>query len=107
MNATIPIQIPADHPAFASHFPGMPIVPAVVLLDAALYAIADDGAVSFERCTLQAVKFKSVVRPGQALTLHYVRTGPGSVSFELHSAGRVAVLGTIAASGAGRPVSDQ
>ena len=96
MNAIIDIQIPADHPAFAGHFPGQPIVPAVVLLDAALHAIADHGGVALERCTLDAVKFKAVIRPGQALTLHYEITGAGSVAFEIRSAERVAALGTIA-----------
>ena len=32
--------VPLDHPAFAGHFPGTPILPGVVLLDTALQAIA-------------------------------------------------------------------
>lgn len=107
MNATIAIEIPADHPAFAGHFPGMPIVPAVVLLDEALYAIAGSGGVAFERCTLLAVKFKNLVRPGQALTLQYQHSGAGSVRFELHSAGRLAAMGIIAVAGAARAASGQ
>ena len=89
------ILIPPDHPAFAGHFPGAPIVPGVVLLDEALHAIATLRGLALEHCTLRAVKFKSVVRPGEPVTLVFESTGPGCVRFELNSEGRSVASGTL------------
>lgn len=36
---TTPLRIPADHPCLPGHFPGQPIVPAVVMLEAVALAI--------------------------------------------------------------------
>ena len=102
MNTVTDILIRPDHPCFAGHFPGMPIVPGVVLLDEALYAIAARAGVSIDRCTLDTVKFKAAVRPGQAVTLHYEFTGSERVRFELRCAKRVAAMGTISFSVADR-----
>ena len=55
---------PQDHPALAGHFPGNPIVPGVLLLDAALHAMGVQSPVRID-----SAKFLSVVRPGEALTL--------------------------------------
>ena len=90
------IQIPRDHPAFAGHFLGTPIVPGVVLLDEALDAIARELGLSLERCTLAVVKFKSVVRPGQRVTLRFEIAAPGNVRFELESAGQQVASGALA-----------
>lgn len=89
------ILIAADHPAFAGHFPDLPIVPGVVLLDEVLSAIATKAGVPCDRCILSAVKFKAVVRPGQALTLRFEFSGPDSVRFELDSADQPVATGTI------------
>ncbi len=73
MPAHLSLTIPADHPAFAGHFPGNPIVPGVVLLDEALHALATHENVPIAGCTIAAGKFLSTVRPGEALTLDYER----------------------------------
>lgn len=68
-----PLPLAADHPALAGHFPGHPIYPGVVLLDAAIGAIeAHTGAAV---CGLPVAKFLVPVRPGMALLLHAERNG--------------------------------
>jgi 3-hydroxymyristoyl/3-hydroxydecanoyl-(acyl carrier protein) dehydratase len=59
--------VAANHPALAGHFPGNPVVPAVVLLDAVLAAIR-----AHEACVLHsipAVKFLKPVLPGERVVL--------------------------------------
>lgn len=96
MTATFdaPLALPADHPALEGHFPGHPIYPGVVLLDAAIGAIeAHFGAAVHG---LPVTKFLSPVRPGTALTMHAERLGD-TVRFELATA-----AGTRVASGSAR-----
>jgi len=55
--------VPHDHPALPGHFPGQPVVPGVVVLDAVLAAIAAEGhAVGALR--LPQVKFVQPLLPG-------------------------------------------
>jgi 3-hydroxyacyl-[acyl-carrier-protein] dehydratase len=103
MAAVTDIQIPPDHPAFAGHFPGTPIVPGVVLLDEALEVIARELGLTLERCTLAAVKFKSVVRPGQPVTLRFEFSAPGSVRFELESEGQPVASGALSVAAPDEP----
>ena len=58
------LAIPADHPAFAGHFPDLPIVPGVVLLDAALFAIRQALGAEPAACRIAAAKFFHPVGPG-------------------------------------------
>jgi 3-hydroxymyristoyl/3-hydroxydecanoyl-(acyl carrier protein) dehydratase len=97
MTTVTDIEIPPNHPAFAGHFPGTPIVPGVVLLDETLDVIARELGLALERCTLAAVKFKSVVRPGQRVTLRFEFSPPGNVRFELESEGQSVASGTLSA----------
>jgi 3-hydroxyacyl-[acyl-carrier-protein] dehydratase len=67
----LPLPIAADHPAFAGHFPGAPIVPGVVLIDCALAAIQTAQAQNLLPGEFSVVKFLQPVHPGDALTLIY------------------------------------
>ena len=74
-----PLVIAADHPAFAGHFPTRPIVPGVVLLDEALFAIeaADGHAPAEAAWTISAAKFFHPVGPGTALVLRHEQFANG------------------------------
>lgn len=55
-----------DHPTAAGHFPGNPIIPGALLLDAAVHAIAADAL-----CQIRSVKFLHPVRPGDLIRLEW------------------------------------
>ncbi len=95
---TIPLFIAADHPAYDGHFPGQPVLPGVVLLDAALHALAErqDGSVQ-----LHSAKFLSPVRPGEPLTLHYMDSPTGGFRFEIRCGERNVASGAVVFARAG------
>ena len=62
--STTSMRIPADHPALAGHFPGEPLVPATVLLDAVREAIGANHP-NYRLATLSHAKFLSPLRPEQ------------------------------------------
>jgi 3-hydroxyacyl-[acyl-carrier-protein] dehydratase len=82
------LAIPADHPAYAGHFPGNPVLPGVVLLDAAVEAIAamDSHAGGAGPCEIVSAKFHEVVRPGEALSIEHERLPNDTVRFTILSA---------------------
>ena len=82
-----------DHPAFAGHFPGAPIVPGVLLLDAALHALeTETGAAA---ATIASAKFLYPVAPGESLTLSLKRSETGSVRFEIATGAERAAIGQL------------
>lgn len=100
---TLPLQIAANHPAFAGHFPGAPIVPGVVLLDAALYAIGEAIGADLSCCPISSVKFLSPVSQGEPVSVTYAVTygmtadpgANGSLRFDLTSQARKVATGVL------------
>lgn len=95
MTAPIALHIPIDHPAFAGHFPGSPIVPGVVLLDEALHAIAASEGLSLATCYLSSVKFLSPLTPGVAVLLTYEVQKNSSFRFEITAETRKIASGSV------------
>lgn len=87
--------VPLDHPAFAGHFPGTPILPGVVLLDTALSIIAETQGLALDRCEIGSVKFLSPVNPGDILAFGHVLSDSGTIRFDIHTDGRAIATGTL------------
>lgn len=77
--ATARLRVPEDHPALPGHFPGRPIVPGVLLLDAVLQALQDAGAGPPAR--LLRAKFTRLVMPGMEVEIAFVPRGEGTGRF--------------------------
>jgi acyl-coenzyme A synthetase/AMP-(fatty) acid ligase len=95
MATVVTLPIPADHPAFAGHFPGNPLVPGVVLLDESLAAIATAFGISMSRCTVESAKFLSAAHPRELLQLHFEPPDNHRVNFTIRAPDRIVASGTI------------
>jgi 3-hydroxyacyl-[acyl-carrier-protein] dehydratase len=89
-----PLSIRADHPAFAGHFPGRPIVPGVVLLDEALQVISAAECISLAACHINSVKFLSPLKPGESVVIEH-ETNDNAIRFEVLCNGRKIVAGSV------------
>lgn len=88
MEGQTTFTVATDHPTFAGHFPGQPILPGVVLLDEALHAIAAATGLSRERYQIGSAKFLSTVSPGETLLISYATKESGGVRCEITAEGR-------------------
>jgi 3-hydroxymyristoyl/3-hydroxydecanoyl-(acyl carrier protein) dehydratase len=87
--------VPLDHPVFAGHFPGTPIVPGVMLLDAALHAIAASAGMALDTCELGSVKFLSPANPGDELVIRHAISAGGAIRFDVMAGTRKIASGSI------------
>lgn len=83
----IAIAIAPDHPVFAGHFPGHPIVPGALLLAEALQAL-DRVGIATQGCEIASAKFLSPVGPGETVSLRWVAAPGKPLPVELWVADR-------------------
>lgn len=90
------LAIAADHPAFAGHFPGQPIVPGVVLLDQAVLALDAALGGTPRAWRLGSAKFVRAVGPGAALQLRWQPPAAnGAIAFAIDCDGAAVASGTL------------
>ncbi len=73
--------VPLDHPAFAGHFPGNPIVPGVVLLDRAILCAEQLLGQAVAHWQVGNAKFLSPVGPGETLSFALEQKASGAIAF--------------------------
>jgi 3-hydroxyacyl-[acyl-carrier-protein] dehydratase len=89
------VLVSPDHPAFAGHFPGQPLLPGVTLLAEVLEAVLREPELAARVGTaprLGVVKFLAPVRPGATLSFHFDGSGT-ALRFEVRSAERAVASG--------------
>jgi 3-hydroxymyristoyl/3-hydroxydecanoyl-(acyl carrier protein) dehydratase len=84
------LTVAEDHPALPGHFPGHPIVPGVLLLDAVMQAAG------IGRGRLLRAKFTAPVRPGDPVDIELSRRGPERLAFTCRCRGAVVLTGEFA-----------
>jgi len=90
-----PLEISADHPSFAGHFPTYPVLPGAVLLDETLRCIAHEVGLDLTQWYIASAKFFAAVRPGDGLCLEYDAPTNGSIRFKIREGKRDVVNGTL------------
>ena len=88
--------ISADHPSLPGHFPGVPLVPGVVILDEVLAALLE-WLKDCQLTGIRTVKFLVPLRPEQTFTICFSAShdGGGEVNFSCRVEDRVIVEGRL------------
>jgi 3-hydroxymyristoyl/3-hydroxydecanoyl-(acyl carrier protein) dehydratase len=87
--------VPAEHPAFAGHFPGRPIVPGVIILDRAILFAEQLLGTPVAGWQIGNAKFLSPVGPGKVLVFSLQQKTSGAITFTVRSGERNVASGSL------------
>jgi len=84
-----------DHPCLPGHFPGQPIVPAVLLLDLSCAVLQQARPDLGPLREVKLAKFMHPVLPGETVRVSFVFTAPAILRFSCATAAGVAAQGQL------------
>jgi len=87
--------VPRDHPAFAGHFPGRPVLPGVALLAEAIATVTEATGTRVQDWSLESAKFHAPVGPDARLVVNHTATSAGAVRFEIRCGDVVVASGAL------------
>ena len=90
------MRISASHPALPGHFPGRPVVPGVVLLDAVAAALPQHLGTALLVSGFPVVKFLAPLLPEREFEIAFNPKLPGQMAFEVRAGGEILAIGTLA-----------
>ncbi len=89
------MRIPADHPSLPGHFPGRPVVPAVVGLQAVTNVMLETCP-GWQLCGIRQAKFMSPLLPEEDFVIALRGVLP-NIEFSCHAGERLIAKGTLLA----------
>ena len=88
--------VPADHPVFAGHFPGRPIVPGVMLLEWMLSEVSSALCRAPHELRVREAKFFTPLEPEQRAQLRFELPADGTrCAFDIRCDATVVARGTV------------
>ena len=94
MSFELEAVIDPAHPALPGHFPGNPVVPAVVLLERVAEAIESAFGSQARLVRLASVKFLSPLAPGEQFRIVLERSDAAAIRFSLVRGGKAFASGS-------------
>jgi acyl-coenzyme A synthetase/AMP-(fatty) acid ligase len=92
---SIAFDIPIDHPALPGHFPGQPIVPAVMLLERVLSRIGAALERPSQAWTISSAKFPNPAMFGVPFELSFYTNESGAIHFAVRAGARTVATGVL------------
>jgi 3-hydroxymyristoyl/3-hydroxydecanoyl-(acyl carrier protein) dehydratase len=89
------VTIQAHHPSLSGHFPGHPVVPAVVILGEIMEAVRHTNARSIFFSAIPNAKFLSPLAPGEELLIVLQQDAEDSVTFTCRVGSRLVAKGSL------------
>ena len=90
------MRIAASHPALPGHFPGHPVVPGVVMLEAVAAALLQHAGGTARVTGFPVVKFLAPLLPEREFEIVFGSKRPGLMTFEVVANGEKLASGTVA-----------